>query len=158
MVQPGHADDCSGCVYAGLTDQDRSILDPKAFGHRRKEPPLQPPRPVRARIVAFGGLFILFVGAASSVDVVMYLGLVVAIAGGIWAAIETSHWGVEYRKYAQVHAAWKAEQTQIWLQMRAMMALWPCPTCGDLSCSTQHSATTTVRTGRNHYQSKTDPR
>lgn len=159
MAQLGHADDCPACSYAELHAEDKAVLDPTAFaGHTRKDPPLPPPQPIRALLVVLLGFLFMLIGFSSHVMFLGEAGILIAFAAGIWASIEYLRWRAEWDKGALVHQQWKAEQTQLWLRARANAELWPCPSCGSLSCSNQHSTTTTVRTGRGRFASRTDPR
>lgn len=160
---PGHADDCPACKWGQLPDEDRGALDEAAFRiHIRREPPEQP-APLRDPTIplAAGGAVLLFVLAAVLHLPLLALVGVVALIGvaALGYRLKDRQLRVDQGWRAQVQA-WKDAQTQAWLQRRAVGELWPCPTCGTLSCSNQHSTTTTstVRVGRFYSsRSHSDP-
>ncbi len=45
MIEPGHAEDCPGCVWAVLTPDDRVALPGYRPDHERRKPPAAPVSP-----------------------------------------------------------------------------------------------------------------
>lgn len=162
MAQRGHADDCSGCRYEDLPAADKATFDASLFtDHTRKPPPPEPkPDTTKGVLVMLGGALIGVIGLSGNAlyGAVATIGLIVFIAGLVIHGRAQNRLSAARMRWRQAHEVWKAEQTKVWLQHRSRAELWPCPTCGDLSCSNQHSSTTTYRTGRRRYSSYTDPR
>lgn len=170
VAQRGHAEDCPACTFVALPGEDREILDATAFHHRRKDPPAQPFRPGRSMTawmitLVFWALYLfgllvdhplvsvplLVVTAAALARVFRLHSTHSDGSGASWCPMCKEH---RYRQFLVTHAQWRraidfwfAEQRGVRRELHSGGLLWPCPTCGALSCPDQHSVTTTYAAG-----------
>jgi hypothetical protein len=165
MAQPGHADDCPACRYNELPAADKAALDASAFStHTRQSPPVEPLDSNRGMGLLVGGAFVLLLSLVTALlhpaipPAIALLGGTMLVAGVVARSRFRRELGAARMQWRRTFDAWKAEQTRVWLQHRSRADLWPCPTCGDLSCSNQHSSTRTYRKGPRRFDSFTDPR